>query len=81
MVQNIPQSVQDIWDMAEVKRTPVEWALQYLWNRDDVDCVLSGMTSLEQVKENIEIASKLTKSATMTINHQGSCKRVPQLRR
>ena len=59
LVQNIPQAVQDLWDMAEVKRTPVEWALQYLWNRDDVDCVLSGMTSLEQVKQNIEIASRM----------------------
>lgn len=57
LVQNIPPSVNEIWNMAEVKRTPVEWALQYLWNRDDVDCVLSGMTSLEQVKQNIEIAS------------------------
>lgn len=57
LVQNIPQAVQGIWDMAEVKRTPVEWALQYLWNRDDVDCVLSGMTTFEQVKQNVEIAS------------------------
>lgn len=59
LVQNIPQAVQDLWEMAEVKRTPVEWALQYLWNRDDVDCVLSGMTSLQQVKQNIETASKM----------------------
>ena len=59
LVQNIPPNVQKLWDMAEVKRTPVEWALQYLWNRDDVDCVLSGMTSLEQVKQNIEIASRV----------------------
>ena len=58
LVSNIPQEVQDLWDMAETKRTPVEWALQYLWNRDDVDCVLSGMTSLEQVRQNVEIASK-----------------------
>ena len=57
LVQNIPKEVQQLWDMAERKRTPVEWALQYLWNRDDVDCVLSGMTSLEQVKENVRIAS------------------------
>ncbi|MBR7050136.1 MAG: aldo/keto reductase, partial [Methanobrevibacter sp.] len=57
LVQNIPREVQELWDMAETKRTPVEWALQYLWNRDDVDCVLSGMTSLEQVKENVRIAS------------------------
>ncbi|WP_458455313.1 aldo/keto reductase [Methanobrevibacter sp.] len=57
LVQNIPKEVQQLWDMAETKRTPVEWALQYLWNRDDVDCVLSGMTSLEQVKENVRLAS------------------------
>ena len=61
LVQNIPQAVQNLWDMAEVKRSPVEWALQYLWNREDVDCVLSGMTSLEQVKQNIEIASTIDK--------------------
>ena len=29
--------------------------------QDDVDCVLSGMTSLEQVKQNIEIASTVDK--------------------
>lgn len=57
LVQNIPPEIQDLWNGAEVKRTPVEWALQYLWNRNDVDCVFSGMTSLEQVKENIKIAS------------------------
>ena len=59
LVQYIPKEVQTLWDSADVKRTPVEWALQYLWNRDDVDCVLSGMTSLNQVKENIEIAIKI----------------------
>jgi hypothetical protein len=57
LVQNIPSEVQRIWASAETQRTPVEWAFQYLYNRDDVDCVLSGMTSLEQVKQNIEIAS------------------------
>ena len=59
LVNNIPLEVQNLWNQAETKRPPVEWALQYLWNRDDVDCVLSGMTSLEQVKENIEIASRI----------------------
>ena len=59
LIQNIPPTVEKLWDMAEVKRTPLEWAFQYLYNRDDVDCVLSGMSSLEQVKQNIEIASKI----------------------
>ena len=58
LVQNIPSEVKKLWDTAETRRSPVEWALQYLWNRDDVDCVFSGMTSFEQVKQNIEIASK-----------------------
>jgi len=57
LVNNIPDEVKELWDMAEVKRTPVEWALQYLWNRDDVDCVFSGMTTMDQVKDNIRIAS------------------------
>ena len=59
LVNHIPQEVQKIWDMSEVKRSPVEWAFQYLWNRDDVDCVLGGMTSLEHVKQNVELASKI----------------------
>ena len=58
LVENIPSDVLNLWSTSEVKRTPVEWAFQYLWNRDDVDCVLSGMSSLKQVKENVEIASK-----------------------
>lgn len=59
LVNNIPQEVQKLWDMAETRRTPVEWAFQYLYNRDDVDCVLSGMNSLDQVKQNIQIASTI----------------------
>ena len=57
LVENIPPEIQKIWDSAQKKRTPVEWALQYLWNRDDVDCVFSGMSSLSQVKDNVRIAS------------------------
>ena len=59
LVENIPESVLKLWNHAEVKRTPVEWAFQYLFNRDDVDCVFSGMSNLTQVKENIEIASAI----------------------
>lgn len=58
LIQNVPPSVLKLWDKSDTKRTPVEWAFQYLWNRNDVDCVLSGMNSIEQVRENIEIASK-----------------------
>ena len=57
LVQNVPQDIMKLWDMAEEKRTPLEWAFQYLWNMEEVNTVLSGMNSIEQVKENIEIAA------------------------
>lgn len=57
LINHVPEKVKVWWEISEVKRTPVEWALQYLWNRGDVDCVLSGMSSFEQVKENVRYAS------------------------
>lgn len=57
LIQNIPNKIQELWNTSDKKRNPVEWALQYLWNRNDVDCVFSGMNNLNQVKENIRIAS------------------------
>lgn len=36
--------------------TPAEWALRWLWNQPEVTCVLSGMNSIEMIKENIKIA-------------------------
>jgi predicted aldo/keto reductase-like oxidoreductase len=54
---NPPESVQAIWDTASVRRTPADWALQWLWNQPEVSVVLSGMSTLQQVKENIASAS------------------------
>jgi predicted aldo/keto reductase-like oxidoreductase len=31
-----PQRVQALWETAETKRTPVDWALQWLWNQPEV---------------------------------------------
>lgn len=53
-----PPPIQEIWDQAVQKRSPVEWGLQWLWNQPEVSVVLSGMSSLEQVKENITLAER-----------------------
>ena len=37
-------------------RTAAEWGLRWLWNRPEVTVVLSGMSTLQQVKENIRSA-------------------------
>ena len=37
---------------------PVDLALRWLWNRPDIAVVLSGMSALAQVKQNVAIAEK-----------------------
>ncbi len=50
-------STRPLWDSAEQKRKPADWALQWLWNQPEVTLILSGMSTLEQVEENIQSAS------------------------
>lgn len=54
----LPQTVQDIINKTQKNYTPIEWAFNYLYDKKEVNCVLSGMNSLEQVKQNIKITEK-----------------------
>lgn len=53
-----PQAIADIWDLAETRRTPVEWALRWVWNHAEVTVVLSGMNEEEHVRQNMAIAAQ-----------------------
>jgi predicted aldo/keto reductase-like oxidoreductase len=53
---NPPPTITKLWGQAENKRTPASWALSWLWNQPEVSLVLSGMSTLQQVKENCEAA-------------------------
>jgi hypothetical protein len=57
LTNKIPDQVQKIWDLSVPKRTPVEWALRWIWNHSEVSTLLSGMSSMSQLKENIKIAN------------------------
>lgn len=53
---NPPQPVWEIWQENEYR--PADVALRWLWDKPEVSLVLSGMTTLEQVKQNIESACR-----------------------
>lgn len=53
-----PDSIQEIWDQATMARTPADWALQWLWHQPEVSLVLSGMSTMEQVRENVASADR-----------------------
>ena len=58
LAQKQPSTVQEIFKKSSKSYTPLEWAFNYLWDKKEVNCVLSGMSSLEQVKENIKLVDK-----------------------
>jgi hypothetical protein len=53
-----PAEVQAAWDAAPVRRTPAEWALSWLWTKPEVSVVLSGMSTMQQVEDNVAYASR-----------------------
>lgn len=56
LVNNLPEKAKKLFAEYGTKRTPAEWAFRWLWNQPEVTCVLSGMNSVEMVRENVENA-------------------------
>lgn len=54
----VPDVIDRIWNRADIDRSPVEWALIWLWNQPEVSLVLSGMSAMNHVRENVEIADR-----------------------
>lgn len=57
LTKEIP-SINQIWKKAPVQRSLSEWALRWVWNHPEVTVVLSGMSSLPQVEENVAYADR-----------------------
>ena len=74
--ENSPD-VKKIMDESSVKRSLPDWALQFAWNHPEVSVVLSGMSNMQQVQENVDSASNsginsLTEDESNTIEKLGS---------
>ena len=44
--------------MMSDKKSPVEWGLDFLWNRPEVSVVLSGMSTMQHVEDNLLYAGR-----------------------
>ncbi len=53
LVNKLPKEALKIFDAHPAGYTPAHWALSWLWDQSAVTCVLSGMNSLEMIKENV----------------------------
>lgn len=55
LTEGLPQKAKSVFVQAEMKRSPAEWGLRWLWNQEAVSTVLSGMGSMEILQENIRV--------------------------
>jgi len=57
LTDGLPERVKKILDEADVKRSLAEWALRWVANFPEVLTILSGMSNMAQLEENIKILS------------------------
>jgi len=53
-----PKDVLEAMENFPARRSPAEWALQWLWDQPEVSVVLSGMSTMTQVEENLRFADR-----------------------
>ena len=59
LVNMLPEAAKKIMADFPVKRTPAQWAFRWLWNQKEVTVVLSGMNSMDMVRENVTSADQM----------------------
>jgi len=71
-LNEINPEIKKIMEESSSKRSLPDWALQFVWNHPEVSVVLSGMSNMQQVQENVESAknsgiNSLTEKESETI--------------
>lgn len=57
LANGLPDFIINSMEEFPIKRKPVDWALRWLANLPGVSTILSGMSTFEQVEENIKLFS------------------------
>jgi predicted aldo/keto reductase-like oxidoreductase len=80
IVDRIPDEVRYVWESAPRKRSPVEWAFQWIWDQPEIAMTLSGMSSMDQLVENLSLARE-AEPGTLTEDEKEIISRVREVYR
>ena len=70
LTDRLPAGVQQLWNQADIQRTPAEWALRWVADFPEVLTILNGVSSMEQLTENMDTLSRaLPNSLTEQEHH------------
>lgn len=58
LTDKVPASVQSLFDSSSIKRSPANWGLSWVSNFSEVSLILSGMSNISQLDENLEIINE-----------------------
>lgn len=61
MLATPPDAIQEIFQKAEPDSTPASWAIRFAANLDGIITVLSGMSNIEQMENNLATMKSFTK--------------------
>lgn len=69
LVNNLPAKVYKTFEGSGRNWSAAEWGLRWLWDQPGISVILSGMNSMDQVNENIRIASEITVGSMTDEDH------------
>lgn len=65
-----PKKICEAMAAFPIRRSPAEWALQWLWDQPEVSVVLSGMSTMQQVEDNLRFAAASRIGAFGSAEHE-----------
>jgi predicted aldo/keto reductase-like oxidoreductase len=77
--KSLPAGALAVMNAADPSLSPAEWALRWLWNHREVTLLLSGMSSPEQLDENIAAAERIAAPGFLSAGEVEAIDRVIEL--
>ncbi len=70
LTSNIPDDIKEIWDSANINRSPAEWCLRWAADHPEVVTILSGMSEMDHVVENVKVADDMEANSLTEKEHK-----------